>query len=1149
MKHIFTTFLLCLLTLSATAITWTDANGVIYEFNPHEDNGVKKAQISKITNYPKNLIVPNTVSDGVETYIVDEIGSWGSIFEEPRTVETLSMPNTITKINHQALYGCIYLKSITISTNLQTIDSYAFENCTSLKTIDVPATTIENNAFKGCTSLQNIVLSGPILTIPEGMCYNCTSLLKINLVSTITTIEKEAFYNCSALEIKAPTSLTTIGENAFYGSGIIHMTSTTPPTLKNGNLINATALVLVPEELLTAYQTAPFWSSFANRIQSENSMTQREVTVTAANEQSSLHIAVGEKNLANTISLKVNGTINSYDIMLIRNKMINLKYLDLSNASVVANSYEYYTGYCTHDNMLEEYAFSELGLKVLHLPKNLISIHDCCTNCANLDTVYCQPGLQSIGANTFDGCTSLRHVDIQEGLTEIGTNAFANTYSLETITLPNSLEIIGDGAFFRTGLTSVTIPANVRKMGTGAFMYGYLGYDQGCIKYDIAGRKDENWWWYAGKYGFNCWQHGGKLEHVIFAPGCKLKSLPKYTFVGQEKLLDIAWPANMETLEFGSVAYCTSLKNRQFPENLRTIQEYAFEGCTSLDTIVLPPHLETIETNAFRDCAGMDVIKISSSVRNIANYAFAGCPNVSRVYTYTVEPTNILQQTFDCYTVADLYVPRTSYYIYYYNTQWSQFLKIVEFDETYDYFYLNGDYTLGGDHGTIDGEPDVDINPGGGLIIEGDSTLNFGTITITGTPETGSSILSDNNLGIDTLRLNLLESKDKWHFLTFPFDIDRENVKCHSEFVIRYYDGQVRAANGSGGWINVPMGQQMKNAQGYIFQPKENDTLQLVFHNPVFPNTDVSTPLHLYPATNVWDANWNMVGNPFMTYFDLDSLMKTGFTYPVICWNGVGYDTYRPGDDHYHFLPLEGFFVQNATLSQMTFPASGRETRIQAQNKLKGGSTNPAPAPARYAQQTAPSSARQVINISLSDSAYTDRTRIVFNAAATTDYDLGVDATKFFAGSPSPVQLYTIGKQGEFYSINERPLTADGETIRLGYFAPKAGLLTLSAERMDTTICLYDNELRRTVDLSEGDYTFYSEAGTNISRFAVMPQAKKPGTTTSIDDLTAEERTDISVFTLTGAVVAEHVNAADLQLPAGAYIIHTNRGTKKIVVR
>lgn len=1095
------------------AETWTDANGVTYEFGTNGDN----ACISRIHNCPKNLIIPDIVYDGTTPYTVTEIGyaNYHIFNYEDPGVKTISMPKTVIAIGENT-----------------------FRKCKSLKTVEIPAKQVGACSFYGCTSLQNVVLSGPITTISEGLFQDCGALLKINLPSTITTIQTNAFLNCNSLEINVPSSVTSIGENAFNGSNIIHIAATTPPTLVSNQLINSKAIIFVPESALNAYQTAPYWSDFADRILSESTTKQREVTVTAASNLSALHTALGLTTLTNIVSLKVNGTINSYDIMLIRNKMINLKYLDLSNASVVANSYEYYTGYCTHDNVLEDYAFSELDIKVLHLPKNLISIQNCCANCPYLDTVYCQSGLRTIGDDTFDNCPNLRCVNIKEGVTDIGRNAFSETRQMESIILPNSLEKIGEGAFYNTGLTTLTIPANVTEMGQSVFASNVtenIGYDN-C--------------WHAGKY-YICWHcGGGSLKQLTFAKGAKLKRLPQYAFMGQDKLESVTWANGLDTIGNHSMAYCTSLVNRQFPENLKFIDGFAFRQCTSLDTIVLPPHLETIESYAFAACLNMDVIKISSSVRNINNYAFTSCPNVSRVYTYTVEPTNILQQTFDCYKVANLYVPRTSYMTYFYNTQWSQFVKLIEFDEAYDYFYLNGDYELGGEHGTIEGNPDVDINPGGGLIIYGDSTLNFGDITITGTPETGSSIISDDNIDIDTLRLNLLESKDKWHFLTFPFNIKREDVKCRSEFVIRYYDGDIRAKNGSGGWQNTPVGKELLNAQGYIFQPKENDTLQLVFEHPKFPTTDVSTPLYLYaPAdpTHTWDANWNLVGNPYMSYYDLDSIMHSGFNYPVICWNGTGYDTYRPGDDHYHFLPFEAFFVQNAKLTQMTFPISGRETRIQANKKLYGDDKQPSAAPARQAYTCTQNDGRQMINLALSDDTYTDRTRVVFNATATTSYEIGTDAVKFFAGNPSPVQLYTIGAQNEEYSINERPATTNGEVIRIGYYAPQAGMLTLSAARMDTTISIYDNELHREVDLAAGDYTFYSEAGHNRTRFSLA--AKAPAITTSLDDLSEAEAADMTVYTTTGVLVAEHAALEDLHLAAGVYLVKTNMGTKKIVVR
>jgi len=1102
--------------LTVWAESWTDANGTVWNYGFHWPSGEKEIYINGVSNYPADVVIPDTIYDGTTAYEVYCISCSSNLFYDKKDIHSVK------------------------KTKECKIESEAFEGCTALTTVDIAATTIGERAFQGCTALRNVVLSGPTTEIQKQAFSGCTALMKIHLPSTLTTVGEEAFNGCTALEIKAPAALQSIGNKAFYGSPVIHLCSAVPPTISSVEFCNAKATVLVPDTLLDVYRNAAIYSQMASRILPESSISKVEVTVTAAANQSSLHVAVGESNLTKVVSLKVNGSINSYDIMVIRNKMVNLKTLDLSNASVVGNNYEYYTGYCSHDNMLEDWSFRELPLRVLYLPKNLVTIQDCCIDCQNLDSVYCQPGLQTIGRKSFYGCTSLKYVGLQEGLTEIGENAFENTYSLETITLPNSLSTIGGGAFLSSGLTAITIPANVQKMGVGAFACARrveVSGDLICEGYP-AGT--------TSIYVGNCNNPmgGGNILKATFAAGSKMYTLPKAAFGGQGKLQEVVWPASLDTIYEAAFAHCISLKNKQFPEKLKVIKPYAFEHCVALDTIVLPPHLETIESYAFQNCSGLDVIKISSSLRTMQNYAFTGCPNVSKVYTYTVEPTNILQQTFDCYKVADLYVPRTSFLTYYYNTQWSQFVKIVEFDEVYDYFYLNGDYTLGGTYGSIDGSPDVDINPGGGLIIVGDSTLSFGKITDTSTPETGSSILTDDNISIDTLELNYLQTKDKWHFLTFPFDINRENIHCNSEFVVRYYDGQIRATNGSGGWQNVPVGVQMKNAQGYIFQAAHDDTLRLVYKNPKLPNTDISTPLYTYgdASVNVWDRNWNMVGNPYITYLDIDSLYAIGFTYPVICWNGVGYDTYRPGDDTYHFCPLEGFFVQNATRTEMTFPAAGRETRVQAQAKQSGIQA----APARI-RKTA-SNARLFVRLTLTDGNYTDKTSIVFNAEASNDYELGVDAAKMMS-APLPVQLFSIGMQGERYSINERPATTNGETIRLGYYAPASGTLTLAALNMDTTIAIYDNIAHCEVDLTMGDYSFETEAGMNISRFTLTAKAQTPNTATSMEELMKNTNGRVSVYTLTGATVLENGYLEGLNIAPGAYIVKTENGTQKIVIR
>ena len=632
----------------------------------------------------------------------------------------------------------------------------------------------------------------------------------------------------------------------------------------------------------------------------------------------------------------------------------------------------------------------------------------------------------------------------------------------------------------------------------------------------------------------------GNLETVTFAPKGKLSTIPSSMFSSQSKLHTIDWEnTNITTINSEALSGCRSLKLTHLPKHLKTIGNSAFYGCAAIDSIVLPRKLQTIGTSAFYNCSNVELIKISSSVRKIENQAFYGCSKVKRVYTYTIEPTNILQQTFSCYHTADLYVPKTSYYNYYYNTQWSQFLKLIEFEEEYTYFYLYGDYYLGEEYGIITGKPDGDLFPGSGLIIIGDHPIDVNNLQYIGDGDIFPSIITDNNLNIDTLFLTLPQKKGKWHFLTFPFDIQREQILCNSEYVVRYYDGQIRANNGSGGWQNVPTGQKMLNGQGYIFQSANGDTLKFAFPKPKLPNKDVSIPLYTYTSENLWDANWNMVGNPYLSYYDLDSIK--GFTYPVVTWNGVGYDTYRSGDDDYHFKPLESFFIQNVSLSNVTMPICGRETHTQMTNKTKH-----MPERREAAAQTHDIS-RWLVDITLSDSSYTDHTRVVFNPEASIEYEMGVDAPKFISTS-APVQLYSIGKSNEQYSINERPATVNGELIQLGYYAAYAGTFTLSISRMDTTFMIYDNVEKQYVDLSQGDYTFTTESGYNDTRFA-MYAIEAPQSPSSLEDVQSHDLSNVTLLSITGQTIAENVNIYTTQLPAGVYMVKSKDKYFKIILK
>ena len=87
------------------------------------------------------------------------------------------------------------------SDGVTTIGQYAFSNCTSLESVEIPAsvTSIGNHAFDGCTSLTSIEIPASVTSIGEFAFAGCTSLESIEIPASVTTIGDAAFVNCTGL--------------------------------------------------------------------------------------------------------------------------------------------------------------------------------------------------------------------------------------------------------------------------------------------------------------------------------------------------------------------------------------------------------------------------------------------------------------------------------------------------------------------------------------------------------------------------------------------------------------------------------------------------------------------------------------------------------------------------------------------------------------------------------------------------------------------------------------------------------------------------------------------------------------------------------------------------------------------------------------
>ncbi len=138
--------------------------------------------------------------------------------------------------------ACNNLKNIKLPMDVVRIEKDAFLNCSSLRSIVIPATVSSIVPSAGCTSLEKISVSGAntSYTSRDGVLLSgdAKSILwfpmgkrgDYALPATVTAVGPYAFRECSIGKFVFPAGLTKIGECAFYNSKVREVVL--PSTLK-----------------------------------------------------------------------------------------------------------------------------------------------------------------------------------------------------------------------------------------------------------------------------------------------------------------------------------------------------------------------------------------------------------------------------------------------------------------------------------------------------------------------------------------------------------------------------------------------------------------------------------------------------------------------------------------------------------------------------------------------------------------------------------------------------------------------------------------------------------------------------------------------------------------------------------------------------
>lgn len=1115
-------------------------------------NDVRKA----VSYYPliqKDIVVADSILNEGAYVDISEAVALG------RAIDV----NTSTSADYLAAFDALETSiAVQVSSN-QKIDDWAF-NTNQRYTIDNMGYYLDqDHKVAACTGLEVQDADVTDLVIPSTVRYNGVTYAVValydnrydqNKVRTLTLPRTLRHINDWGLsdyraitDLEIPANVERMGENIVYNCPQlqrIKVNAEVPPTL--GSLDNNSYYedgyrtyhyirIVIPRESFHAYRLVNAWNTDYNvLIGGDEGITVSTGKIAAGDLG---HVVVEEAGYLQEVNkLIIEGELNADDWSKIK-QMTNLTELDLSKALIDEIPSNAFSGRWAIDKVvlpptlkkIGTYAFASTSLTSVNIPDNVEAIEQYAfSQVKQLQEVHLPDSLTSLGRYAFEKCRSLRTVKIPTKLKEIPRYAFDGCKSLQSVELHDSITSFGDYSFRSCDLREITLPKSTTWVGGSAF------------------------------------NGNANLSKVTLNEG----------------LVDI-W-----TYAFQN----TAIDTLNCPSTLRNIYSNAFRDCTNLRQINLNEGLTRIESGALANNKATEIV-LPSSLEYCAGGAFYDCDSLVTIEARSVMPPNTdgnCPLSGTDLTKAVLYVPVWSLSEYQLATGWNQFYTFRTSDFMPQYVKVNKDFyfTLR-DELDPDYRPDIELTVTNNQITDSQNNSDYqhGNLTISGRSKLAvndfsmvlapyakyayegggynyyndyrylrpTSLIVKGEMRAENVTINLWNATNRWQFVSFPFDVkvsDIVPVDSTTSWVIRGHSGAERAAgNAAAVWQNLSADDVLQAGKGYIMQCyKPNDKngnydaaqftvrplTTTVNRQQIFNADNRTVALEEHLAEFEHNRSWNLIGNPYPSYFDTRFL---DFGAPFMVWNSnnQNYEAYSPVDDSYILAPAEAFFVQRPVDQEnITFLKDGRQTDRYARTLVE---EEPASAPQRiraaYDSNAHTAAQRTVFNITLAkDGQQADRTRVVINEAATMQYDLSRDAAKFTGTEPAVSQIFTINGATR-YAINERPLN-NGQAL-LGLHFGTDGTYTIGlSNQPDGQVTLEDRLTGTKLQLNgTAGYSFTAKAGDSTDRFVLHFDAVATG----INAATANEadRND-DTYTLDGRKV-NNPTAPGLYIKGGKKVI------------
>mgnify|MGYP000837377561 FL=1 len=411
-----------------------------------------------------------------------------------------------------------------------------------------------------------------------------------------------------------------------------------------------------------------------NELQSHDATATEYVVINSTAGHLKDSIAASHKDIAMVKRMKVTGTINLADFIMMRDSMPRLTALNLKDVrikrlySFISGGVEHWTDYA-QDDALPVYCLK--GKKTL--------------------TSFVFPDvLKRINPGAFDGAGLTGSLNIPEGVVEIDERAFAGNDFTGVLTLPSTLKKIGASAFSKCGFACpLNLPDGIEEIGSGCFwdcrnLYGNLILPSHLKKIGSS----------AFAY---CENLRGDLvipESLTVIPtntftqcgfGGRLQLHDGITAIGNEAFFINGFIGELELpkslLEFGGGNFYGNDFSGSFkiPKGLLSISVSAFANCAFTGEAEIPEGVTCIHENAFYNSKNLQKIILPSSLELIGRKAFWACASLRVVECKGTIPPVVNESAFDGVPLEDLtiIVPKSALNDYKSSESWSGFKHII----------------------------------------------------------------------------------------------------------------------------------------------------------------------------------------------------------------------------------------------------------------------------------------------------------------------------------------------------------------------------------------------------------------------------------------------------------------------------------------